>query len=70
MGSGQAVARDREEGSMMMVDPFIVRAAILWKNGKDTRQIAMELRVPESEVWNRVEQIKARVDAPSWSSLA
>jgi hypothetical protein len=55
---------------MMMVDPFIVRAAILWKNGKDTRQIATELRVPESEVWNRVEQIKARVDAPSWSSLA
>lgn len=35
-------------------------ARLLWKLGRDTLQIAIELNVPESTVWNSMAQIRVR----------
>lgn len=44
----------------MSDDELIIRASILWRHGKDTREIAQDLRVSEADVWNRIEKIKAK----------
>lgn len=49
--------------SALTQDGFIVRAAILWNKGCDTKSIAIDLSVTEAEVYNRLEQIKARAKA-------
>jgi DNA-binding CsgD family transcriptional regulator len=45
-----------------VTDPFIVRAAILWRTGAyNTKQIARELHSDEATVWNHMDEIKAAV---------
>ena len=43
---------------MAMTDDQLQRAQRLWAQGVSTESIAMICRVPESDVYNRIEQIK------------
>lgn len=43
-------------------DGFITRAAILWNKGMDTKQIALQIGSTESEVYNRMDLVKARAE--------